>query len=47
MPSNTVDVSAVIEQQRLSSFLVGLVVISWIITFFDGYDMNVVGFAAP
>src|ERR1700682_502615 len=47
MPSRAVDVSAIIEQQKLSSFLVGLVVISWIITFFDGYDMNVIGFAAP
>lgn len=47
-PSPTiVDVSAIIERQRLSPFLVGLVVISWIITFFDGYDMNVIGFAAP
>jgi MFS transporter, AAHS family, 4-hydroxybenzoate transporter len=43
----TVDVSAIIEGQGLSLFLVSLVVISWIITFFDGYDMNVIGFAAP
>jgi MFS transporter, AAHS family, 4-hydroxybenzoate transporter len=42
-----VDVSALIERQRLGSFLTGLVVISWIITFFDGFDMNVIAFAAP
>jgi AAHS family 4-hydroxybenzoate transporter-like MFS transporter len=44
---NIVDVSEVIERQKLSWFLVGLVVVSWIITFFDGYDQNVIAFAAP
>jgi AAHS family 4-hydroxybenzoate transporter-like MFS transporter len=43
----TIDVSEVVERQKLSGFLVGLVTISWIITFFDGFDMNVIGFAAP
>jgi AAHS family 4-hydroxybenzoate transporter-like MFS transporter len=43
---NTVDVSEVIENQRLSGFLIGLVVISWIITFFDGFDMIAIGFVA-
>jgi AAHS family 4-hydroxybenzoate transporter-like MFS transporter len=43
----TIDVSAVIEQQRLSRFLVGLVLMSWIITFFDGFDSNLISFAAP
>ena len=47
MASNRVDVSAIIERQKLSGFLIALVVTSWIITFFDGYDMNVIGFAAP
>lgn len=47
MTSTRVDVAAVIERQKLSGFLVALVVTSWIITFFDGYDMNVIGFAAP
>jgi AAHS family 4-hydroxybenzoate transporter-like MFS transporter len=45
--STRVDVSAAIERQTLSGFLVALVVTSWMITFFDGYDMNVIGFAAP
>jgi AAHS family 4-hydroxybenzoate transporter-like MFS transporter len=45
--SVVVDVSAIIERQRLNRFLVGLVVISWVVTFFDGFDMNVIGFAAP
>jgi len=47
MAANRVDVAAAIEQQKLSGFLVALVVTSWIITFFDGYDMNVIGYAAP
>lgn len=44
---NTVDVSHIIERQKLSGFLIGLVVISWIITFFDGLDSNLISFAAP
>ncbi len=43
----TVDVSEIIEQQKLGRFLVGLVVISWIITFFDGIDSNLISFASP
>jgi MFS transporter, AAHS family, 4-hydroxybenzoate transporter len=44
---NLIDVSGIIEQQKLSRFLVGLVLISWIITFFDGLDNNLISFAAP
>jgi AAHS family 4-hydroxybenzoate transporter-like MFS transporter len=43
----TVDVSEVIERQKLGGFLVGLVLISWIVTFFDGFDSNLISFAAP
>ena len=43
----TIDVSAIIEQQKLGRFLVSLVLISWIITFFDGLDSNLISFAAP
>jgi len=43
---NIVDVSEIIERQKLSGFLIGLVVISWIITFFDGFDMISIGFIA-
>lgn len=42
-----VDVADVIERQRGGAFLLRLVVLSWIITFFDGYDMNAIAFAAP
>ena len=42
-----VDVSDVIERQRLRWFVVRLVLVSWFVTFFDGYDLNVIAFAAP
>jgi AAHS family 4-hydroxybenzoate transporter-like MFS transporter len=42
----TADVSEIVENQKLSGFLIGLVVISWIITFFDGFDMISIGFIA-
>jgi AAHS family 4-hydroxybenzoate transporter-like MFS transporter len=45
--TTTIDVSGFIERQRLNGFLVRLVVVSWIITFFDGFDQNVISFAAP
>jgi len=45
--SKNVDVSEIIEAQKLSGFLMGLVAISWIITFFDGLDANLISFAAP
>jgi len=41
------DVSQAIERQKLGRFLVGLVVASWIITFFDGFDSQAIAFAAP
>jgi AAHS family 4-hydroxybenzoate transporter-like MFS transporter len=42
-----VDLSEIIENQKLTGFIVRLVVISWIVTFFDGFDMNVIAFVAP
>ncbi len=42
-----IDVSAIIERQKLGGFLIGLVAVSWIITFFDGLDANLISFAAP
>ncbi len=47
IPRNTVDVSEIIERQKLGRFLIALVLISWIITFFDGLDTNLISFAAP
>ncbi len=45
--SSEIDISCIIERQKLSGFLIGLVVISWIVTFFDGLDANLITFAAP
>jgi AAHS family 4-hydroxybenzoate transporter-like MFS transporter len=42
-----VDVCQIIETQPLNSFVIRLVVISWLVTFFDGFDLNVIAFAAP
>jgi MFS transporter, AAHS family, 4-hydroxybenzoate transporter len=47
MGRETVDVSQVVEQQKLGRLLLGLVAISWIITFFDGFDSQAIAFAAP
>jgi MFS transporter, AAHS family, 4-hydroxybenzoate transporter len=43
----TIDVSAAIERQRLNVFLVRLVALSSIVAFFDGFDQNLISFAAP
>ncbi len=42
----TVDVSDLIERQPLSRFTIGLIVVSWLVTFFDGYDMLVISFTS-
>ncbi|MDB5685406.1 MAG: hypothetical protein JWM38_1599 [Sphingomonas bacterium] len=42
-----VDVSEVIENQKKGPFVIRLVIVSWIITFFDGFDMNVISYVAP
>jgi AAHS family 4-hydroxybenzoate transporter-like MFS transporter len=43
----TVDVAALINGRRLSAFNYRLIVLSWLITVFDGFDMIMVGFTAP
>jgi len=45
--ARTVDVSALINGRRLSGFNYGLIVLSWFITVFDGFDMMMVSFTAP
>lgn len=42
-----VDVCQIIESQRLNSFVVRLIVISCLVTFVDGFDLNVIAYAAP
>jgi MFS transporter, AAHS family, 4-hydroxybenzoate transporter len=46
-PAGVVDVSALIERPRIPRFVARLILVSWVVTFFDGYDMNVIAFAAP
>jgi len=43
----TVDVSALINGRRLSAFNYRLIVLSWLVTVFDGFDMMMIGFTAP
>jgi AAHS family 4-hydroxybenzoate transporter-like MFS transporter len=43
----TTDLAEIIQKQKLTSFLVRLVLLSWIVTFFDGFDVNVMSFAWP
>jgi MFS transporter, AAHS family, 4-hydroxybenzoate transporter len=44
---SSTDLSDIIENQKLTWFVTSLVLISWIVTFFDGFDMNVIAFVAP
>jgi AAHS family 4-hydroxybenzoate transporter-like MFS transporter len=43
----TVDITGIIEGQRLGWFVIRLVLVSWLVTFFDGYDQNVIAYATP
>ncbi len=45
-PSPT-DISEIIENQKLTWFVTSLVLVSCVVTFFDGFDMNVIAFVAP
>jgi MFS transporter, AAHS family, 4-hydroxybenzoate transporter len=44
---STIDVAEIIERQKVSGFVLTLVLLSWIITFLDGFDTNLISFAAP
>jgi AAHS family 4-hydroxybenzoate transporter-like MFS transporter len=41
------DISEIIENQKLTWSVTSLVLVSWVVTFFDGFDMNVIAFVAP
>jgi MFS transporter, AAHS family, 4-hydroxybenzoate transporter len=43
----TTDISEIIEKQKLTGFVVRLILLCWIVTFFDGFDMNVIAFVMP
>lgn len=40
-----IDLASIIEARPLGWHFVRLVLVLWLVTFFDGYDMNVLGFA--
>jgi MFS transporter, AAHS family, 4-hydroxybenzoate transporter len=43
----TIDVAQIIEARGLGWPAAELVLVCWLVTFFDGYDMSVISFAAP
>lgn len=45
--AGTVDVAQVIEGRKLNGFNYRLILASWIITVFDGFDLSIAAFAAP
>lgn len=47
MAGRTIDVSALIDGRRFSVFSYKLIVLSWLITMFDGYDMTAISYTAP
>ncbi len=44
---HTTDLSEIIENQKLTLFVAGLILVSTLVTFFDGFDMNVISLVAP
>jgi AAHS family 4-hydroxybenzoate transporter-like MFS transporter len=42
-----IDVASVIEGRRLGAFNYRLILLSWLITAFDGFDMMLIGFTGP
>ncbi len=47
MVSRTIDVTALIDSRKLSAFNYKLIVLSWLITVFDGFDMMTISYTAP
>ena len=47
MAARTIDVAALINGRKLTGFNYKLIILSWLITVFDGLDMMMVSFTAP
>jgi hypothetical protein len=47
MAARTIDISALIDGRRLSAFNYQLIVLSWLITVFDSFDMMTISYTAP
>jgi MFS transporter, AAHS family, 4-hydroxybenzoate transporter len=43
----TIDIAALIDGRKLGGFNYRLIVLSWFITVFDGFDMQMISFTAP
>ena len=43
----TADISEIIEKQKLTGFVIRLILLTWIVVFFDGFDMNAIAFVMP
>jgi AAHS family 4-hydroxybenzoate transporter-like MFS transporter len=46
-PPAIVDVGDIIERQKIGGYILRMMGVAWLVTFFDGFDQNVVAFAAP
>ena len=46
-PARTIDLAALLEGRKLTSFNYLLIALSWLVTMFDGLDMMMVSFTAP
>ncbi len=47
MGARTIDISTLIDARRLGAFNYKLILLSWLITLFDGFDMMTISFTAP
>ena len=45
--SRNIDIAAFINGRKLGGFNFKLIILSWLITFFDGFDMMMISFTAP
>lgn len=43
----TIDIAALIDGRKLGPFNIRLIILSWLITAFDGFDMLMISFTAP
>src|SRR6185312_7969168 len=46
-PGPVIDISATIEARAFGWYAVKLILVCWLVTFIDSYDMNVFAYAAP
>src|ERR1700677_2171110 len=47
MQSKLVDISRILDEQKVGAFQIQLLILSFLITMFDGYDIGAAAFAGP